>query len=146
MRVGVPVGLVFDCAEPREFGAFWEAVLDYVEKPPPDGYESWDAYDDAHGMPESERDAGYAIVDPEGVGPSIFFQRVPEPKTAKNRLHLDVNVGGDASLSFEERRLRIEAAVAPLEAMGATLLTCSEHHDDYFIVMRDPEGNEFCLV
>ena len=87
---------------------------------------------------------GYTIVDPDGKGPSIFFQPVPESKTAKNRLHMDVRVSGAGT--EDERRARIESAVAPLVAAGATMRNRSSAADDFFIVMQDPEGNEFCLV
>jgi hypothetical protein len=140
----IPMSLTFDCADPERLGGFWKLVLDYVEQPPPEGYASWREYDAAHGTPGNE--AGYTIVDPDGVGPSIFFQPVPEPKTAKNRLHMDVKVGGPSGTPFEERRRRIEAGVAPLVAAGATVHSRSEDPDDYFIVLQDPEGNEFCLV
>lgn len=69
---------------------------------------------------------------------------MPEPKTAKNRLHMDVRVSGSGT--EDERRARIEAAVAPLVAAGATIWGRSTAADDFFIVMQDPEGNEFCLV
>jgi hypothetical protein len=143
--VGVPIGLTFDAGDPERLGTFWCLALGYMERPPPEGYDSWEQYDAANGTPGNE--AGYSIVDPDGKGPSIFFQPVPEPKTAKNRLHMDVRVSaGLAGASEEERRARIEAAVAPLVAAGATMRNRSTDPDDFFIVMLDPEGNEFCLV
>jgi hypothetical protein len=144
--MGVPIGLVFDCADPERVGRFWAAALKYIERPPPEDYESWEAYDADHGVSEEEAGAGYMLIDPDGVGPTIFFQRVPEPKVVKNRLHIDVRVGGPAGVPFEERRARIEAGVAPLVAIGATMERRHDDPNDYFIVMRDPEGNEFCLV
>jgi Glyoxalase-like domain len=142
--MAVPIGLVFDCADPKRVGTFWAAALDYVERPPPEGYETWEDYDAANGVPEGE--AGYAILDPDDVGPTIFFQPVPEPKVAKNRLHIDLKVSGDATTPDQQRRRRIEARVAPLVSLGATMQRRSENPDDDFIVMQDPEGNEFCLV
>jgi hypothetical protein len=142
--MAVPIGLVFDCAHPEQIGRFWAAALGYIERPPPEGYASWQAYDADHGVPESQ--SGYMIVDPDGVGPTIFFQPVPEPKVVKNRVHIDVRVGGDPATPFPERRRRIEEGVAPLVLAGATMQRRSEDPDDYFIVMQDPEGNEFCLV
>jgi hypothetical protein len=142
--MAVPIGLVFDCADPKRVGTFWATALGYIERPAPEGYDSWEAYDAAHGVPASQ--AGYAIVDPDDVGPTIFFQPVPEPKVAKNRLHIDIKVSGGATTPFQERRRRIEAGVAPLVSLGAAMQRRSENPDDYFIVMQDPEGNEFCLV
>jgi hypothetical protein len=142
--MALPIGLVFDCADPERVGSFWAAALGYIERPPPEGYDSWKAYDAEHGVPEDQ--AGYAIVDPDGVGPTIFFQPVPEPKVVKNRLHIDIKVSGDGALPFSQRRQRIEARVAPLVSLGARMQRRSENPDDYFIVMQDPEGNEFCLV
>jgi hypothetical protein len=144
--MAVPVGLVFDCTEPKRLGAFWIDALGYVERPPPPGYSTWDEYDADHGLTPEEQDAGYPIADPGGVGPTIFFQRVPESKVVKNRVHVDVKVGGGVAVPFEERVRRIEAGVEPLVANGATFLRRNEDPEDYFIVMQDPEGNEFCLV
>jgi hypothetical protein len=142
--MAVPIGLVFDCTDPERVGRFWATALGYIERPPPDGYDSWKAYDADHGVPASQ--AGYAIVDPDRVGPTIFFQPVPEPKVVKNRLHIDIKVSRDATTPLEERHRRIEAGVQPLVLAGARMQRRSENPDDYFIVMQDPEGNEFCLV
>jgi hypothetical protein len=140
--VGVPIGLTFDAGDPERLGTFWCLALGYIEHPPPDGYKSWAQYDAANGTPGNE--AGYTIVDPDGKGPSIFFQPVPESKTAKNRLHMDLRVS--CAGTEDERRARIEAAVAPLVAARATMRGRSTAAADFFIVMQDPEGNEFCLV
>jgi hypothetical protein len=136
------VGIVVDCADPGALGRFWMRALDYAERPPPPGYPSWAAYDAAVGGPGDE--AGFMIVDPDGVGPTVFFQPVPEPKTVKNRVHLDIRVGGQGS--YEQRWRRIQDGVAPLVALGATELRRHPDPEDYFIVLADPEGNEFCLV
>jgi hypothetical protein len=89
--------------------------------------------------------AASAIVDPEGRGPRLYFQRVPEPKVVKNRVHLDLNVGGGRQVPLEERRVRIDAAVDRLRALGAAPLRPVEERGEYWVVMTDPEGNEFCL-
>jgi hypothetical protein len=96
-------------------------------------------------VPEDQWNSKGAIEDPDGVRPRIFFQRVPEPKAAKNRVHLDVNVGGGREVSSEERVARVRADVARLEALGATKVREAEQLGDFWIVMLDPEGNEFCL-
>jgi hypothetical protein len=141
--LGIPLSLTFDAADPERLGSFWILALGYIERPPPDGYGSWAQYDAVNGTPGNE--AGYSILDPAGDGPSIFFQPVPEPKTAKNRLHIDVRVSA-AGEPEHDRRARIEASVAPLVAAGATMQRRSGDPEDFFIVMQDPEGNEFCLV
>lgn len=91
--MGVGFQVTFDAAEPERLGRFWGAVLGYVEQPPPDGFATWDAFLDSVGVPEDARDTMYAVVDPDGVRPRLLFQRVPESKSVKNRVHLDVNVG-----------------------------------------------------
>jgi glyoxalase superfamily protein len=89
--------LVIDCADPDRLARFWAAALSYVPEPPPDGFASWDDYWRDVGVPEEELGIGVdCIIDPEGSGPRIWFQVVPEIKSVKNRLHLDVHVGGRA--------------------------------------------------
>lgn len=83
--------VTFDCAEPERLARFWCEVLGYVVPPPPEGFATWDQYQ--RSRPPEERDAWFACVDPSGVGPRLYFQRVPEGKAAKNRVHLDVRVG-----------------------------------------------------
>lgn len=86
--MGKTIGVVIDCADPPLLAAFWRAALDYVDRPPPEGYNSWAAYDAAVGGPGDE--AGATIVDPDGVGPTVSFQPVPEGRVVKNRVHLDI--------------------------------------------------------
>jgi hypothetical protein len=85
------------------------------------------------------------VVDPDGKGPRIYFQQVPEPKSVKNRVHLDVNVGGGHGTALEERRPHVDAEVERLVGLGATRQDPMEQRGEYWVVMRDPEGNEFCL-
>jgi glyoxalase superfamily protein len=118
-----------------------------VTEPPPLGFSSWEEWYLRHDIPEGEWDDATSLVDPEGIGARIFFQRVPEPKTVKNRLHLDVRVGGNPRTPVELRWPRVTAAVERLTASGATVVRQddwlgSPHH----VVMADPEGNEFCLA
>jgi catechol 2,3-dioxygenase-like lactoylglutathione lyase family enzyme len=143
--MGPTFQVTFDCADPRRLMAFWSEALGYHVPAPPDGHESWDAWLAANGVPEDQWNSKGAIEDPDGVRPRIFFQRVPEPKAAKNRVHLDVNVGGGREVSSEERVARVHADVARLEALGATKVREAEQLGDFWIVMLDPEGNEFCL-
>jgi hypothetical protein len=134
---------VFDCAEPDRLAKFWAATLGYRLQDPPQGFASWEEFLVAHGVPEEQWDSRSAIVDPEGRGPRIFFQRVPESKTVKNRLHLDVSASGGPSVPLEERRQRIETVVERVVGLGATRLRAVEEGGDYHVAMQDPEGNEF---
>jgi catechol 2,3-dioxygenase-like lactoylglutathione lyase family enzyme len=138
------IQVVFDCADPNRLARFWATALGYRLQDPPDGYGSWPEFLTAQGVPEDEWNAASAIVDPDGTGPRIYFQRVPETKTVKNRLHLDLNVGGGGGAPPEERRRRVDAEVERLLAAGATRLAAIEEEDGgYFVTLRDPEGNEF---
>ena len=123
-----------DAADPRGLGAFWCTALGYVEQPPPPGFDTWEDALDAFGIDRSDPNRAFAIVDPDGVGPRVFFLKVPEGKTAKNRIHLDVHVG-------DER----EAKAAELESLGATIVGRFDEPEGIWISMLDPEGNEFCL-
>jgi len=145
--MGTPIGLVFDCADPPRLGAFWAGVLGYVERPPPAGFASWAAYDTANGVSDDEANAGFALVDPGGTGPTVFFQRVPEPKATKNRVHVDVRASHGLPPGGPAAREAIEGRTRALVEAGATLLYRSPHpDDDYFVTLADPEGNEFCVV
>ena len=137
--------VTFDSADPAAHAAFWAEALHYVLAPPPPGFPSWDAALDAWGVPAEQRNDRSAIVDPAGVGPRVFFQRVPEPKTAKNRVHLDLRAA--AGLTGEDRLAALEAECARLVALGASRVQRFEPGpmSAGFIVMVDPEGNEFCL-
>jgi predicted enzyme related to lactoylglutathione lyase len=116
------LGLVLDCADPERLANFWAPAL---------GYEK-------HGVA-----GNYVIlVDQAGSGPKLILQGVPEPKSAKNRMHLDI-VSSD-----------IEAEAARLVAIGARQVRpepFSEHgctfseHGCTWLLMLDPEGNEFCV-
>lgn len=140
-----PVGIqvVFDASRPVQLARFWAEVLGYVEQPPPDGFESWAAFLDSVGWPADDRDSRAALVDPQGVRPRLFFQQVPEPKTAKNRVHLDVDAAPGAT--GEQRRTAVRRRADELVTLGATRLGEAEELGSFWIVLRDPEGNEFCL-
>jgi hypothetical protein len=146
--VATGIQLVIDCADPERLAAFWTGALGYRLEEPPDGTESWQAYWTARGLPPEEVEDGYyAIVDPEGVRPRIWFQPVPEPKVVKNRLHLDLGVGGGRQVPLATRRQRVDAEAERLTAAGASRLRVlsGEAEGHYAVVMADPEGNEFCL-
>lgn len=142
-----PWALTFDCAEPAQLAEFWKMALGYADAPPPQGFESWEQFLKQCSVPEEEWDDGANIADPDGVRPSISFLKVPEGKVAKNRVHLDVQVGGGRSQPFDIRWPRVMDAVARLTAAGATAVqqVDNEGTPDH-VVMADPEGNEFCVV
>jgi Glyoxalase-like domain len=142
--MAVRIDVTIDCVKPELLARFWRAMLGYVDRPVPDGYPSWEDYDRAHGVPEEQLDAGSAALDPDGRGPRLFFQRVPERKQVKNRVHLDVHVSADLDGSTARSKIQTEARRA--ETLGAKLLRINDDDEDYFVVMRDPEGNEFCLT
>ena len=118
-----------DAADPHRLAAFWALALRYVNEP---------GYDDPDGA---------SIVDPDGSGPALGFLKVPEPKAAKNRMHIDIRVAGEEPWDMAEREQLIRARVSELAAAGATI----EREEAYgehlgHVVMFDPEGNEFCVA
>jgi hypothetical protein len=137
------VQVTFDCAEPERLARFWCDVLGYVVPPPPEGFADWDEFDRT--LPTEHQGSAFACEDPSGVGPRLFFQRVPEGKVVKNRLHLDVRVG--TGMVGEERLTALEAECSRLEDLGATKvrLLPADDMNESCIVMQDIEGNEFCL-
>lgn len=140
------VQVVFDCADPNAQAAFWAEALHYRAPAPPPPHASWEDFLRAEGVPEEHWNDANAVEDPDGVGPRLFFQKVPEGKVAKNRVHLDLNVGGGGSVPLEERRARVDAEVARLKALGATdERGALELRGEYWVRMNDPEGNEFCV-
>jgi Glyoxalase-like domain len=139
------IQVTFDAADPPALAAFWGELLGYVEQDPPEGFASWEAWAVANDLPR-ERWGDYdARVDPDGAGPRLYFQRVPEPKTAKNRVHLDLAVSGGRGAPPEERRRNVAAAVERAVAAGATKLREVDERDEHWVVLQDPEGNEFCM-
>jgi predicted enzyme related to lactoylglutathione lyase len=108
-------GLTIDCRDPRRLATFWTQAL---------GYELREATDD-------EAD----IVDPSGHGWPLLFLVVPEGKSMKNRLHLDIRP--PRSMAEEVERL---------EAAGATVQRRVDEHGSFWTIMQDPEGNEFCVL
>jgi catechol 2,3-dioxygenase-like lactoylglutathione lyase family enzyme len=107
--------LTIDCADARRLADFWCAAL---------GYEIAD-----------EDDQGVFVSDPAGAGVPLYFQVVPESKTVKNRVHLDLRP--PESMAKEVGRVK---------GLGATELRFVEEGDSFWTVMLDPEGNEFCVL
>jgi hypothetical protein len=118
-----------DAADPARLAAFWAITLGYVAEP---------RYDEPDGA---------SIVDPAGQRPAIGFLPVPEPKTAKNRMHIDVRPAGKPPWDMADRERLIRAKAADLVSAGAAMVRedVFDRHLDH-IVMQDPEGNEFCVA
>ncbi len=135
--------VTFDCAVPERVARFWCDVLGYVVPPPPPGFASWADFDQS--LPPEHQGSKFACVDPTGVGPRLFFQRVPEGKVVKNRVHLDVRVCPGSVGA--ERLAALEAECERLVALGAVRvrLLPADDINESCIVMQDVEGNEFCL-
>jgi hypothetical protein len=118
-----------DAADPHAIAVFWALALGYIAEP---GYAEPD---------------GASIVDPDGVGPAIGFLRVPEGKTAKNKMHIDIRVAGEPPWDMAERERLIRTKAGELTSAGATLVRAESYGEDLdHIVMLDPEGNEFCVA
>lgn len=118
-----------DADDPHRLASFWARALRYIDEP---------GYDDPDGA---------SLVDPDGRGPAIGFLRVPEPKRAKNRMHIDIRVAGEPPWDMAEREQLIRARAAELTAAGGVAAreeSCGEYLDH--VVMHDPEGNEFCIA
>lgn len=148
------IQITFDAHDPAALSTFWRNALGYVHPGPPgvevpagvDPLVVWDQFLARIGVPEQERNSKSAIEDPQGHGPRVFFQRVPEGKVAKNRVHLDVRAA--PGLQGEERMAALETECARLVALGGTRIERFEPEPPMsagWIVMTDPEGNEFCL-
>ncbi len=145
--VQVELGITVDCADAPALARFWCHALDYVPAPPPQGWSDWPGFLRDHDVPEHEWDDRATIRPRSGAGPSISFLRVPEPKTVKNRVHLDVRVSGGRDVEHSLREQRIRAMEADLVGRGARRSGEDRvgGHLDH-LVMEDPEGNEFCIV
>lgn len=116
-------------------------------QPPPSGFDSWEKALEAWEVPTGEHNSRSASLPPEGeTGPRMFFQRVPEGKTTKNRLHLDVRAA--PGTEGDERMTALDGEAARLVGLGATRVRRVDpdsRMETGFVVMQDPEGNEFCL-
>lgn len=119
--------VVFDCEHPASLARFWAAVMDGYEVAP---------YDEAElarlremGVDDPEDDPGVLVEPTAQGGPRLYFQKVAEPKTTKNRVHLDLRADD------------VEAEVDRLVSLGAVEL----HRSGWWVTLEDPEGNEFCV-
>lgn len=152
MSIGIQV--TFDAHDPSALSSFWRDVLGYVHPAPPgvdlpegaDPLAAWRDFLSRIGIPREQWNTRSAIEDPDGQGPRLFFQQVPEDKVVKNRVHLDVRAA--PGLQGQERMTALEVECERLVALGATRVLRYEPDPPMsagFIVMTDPEGNEFCL-
>jgi predicted enzyme related to lactoylglutathione lyase len=109
------LGLVLDCADPDRLAGFWSEAIGYTTLGGAGSY--------------------VLLVDEAGLQPKLLLQRVDEPKSAKNRMHLDIETP------------TVDEEVARLERLGATRIEADaiEEHGNRWVVMADPEGNEFCV-
>ena len=138
--------LTVDCADPDRLARFWAAALGYELEPPPAGFPTWDDYYRDLGVPEEDLGIGAdSISDPQGHGPRIWFQVVPETKAVKNRLHLDIHASGGRTVPIQARKQRVDAEASRLAGLGAAItgIMYQEGLDHYGVAMTDPEGNEF---
>lgn len=108
-------GLVIDCRDPEPLAEFWATALGYVRIGAAGNY--------------------VLLLSPGGDQPKLLLQQVPEAKATKNRLHIDIDAPD------------IEAEAARLEAAGARRVSAEpmHEHDSSWLLMEDPEGNEFCV-
>jgi hypothetical protein len=133
--------ITFDCADPHAQAAFWAQVFGsvvedhsaLVDKLVGDGHMPATDRITVNGRSAFREVA--ACKDPDGTEPRLFFQRVPEGKTAKNRVHLDVHVDPDQK----------DAEVQRLVGLGARVVATHSDRGSLTYVLQDPEGNEFCL-
>jgi hypothetical protein len=129
------IDLTLDCANAKRLAEFWKLALGYEDEPPPPPFRTREEWAASFGPPEEDEGDGAWLQDPSGVGPRLSLLEVPEPKVAKNRLHMDLRVpGGWAG---------VRAKVAELEKAGGTVLY---EYPDHHVTMADPEGNEFCVA
>jgi hypothetical protein len=134
--------LTLDCHDPRLVGAFWRTALGYVDAPPPPPFATRGDWYASFGLdPDAWPDDAAWLCDPAGLAPSLSILRVPEAKTVKNRMHIDIRVPGDADRDV--RWGRVLAERDRLVAAGGTVLA---EHDGHHVVLADPEGNELCVA
>jgi Glyoxalase-like domain len=140
--------LTINANDPPRLAQFWAHALGYQPAPPAEPDTTWNSlYRSRLGEAAGFEDR---LFDPTGLRPPLWFQKVPESKAGINRLHLDLYpTGRDRALSMARRIEIVEAKVSELVGFGASVerRTQDDDPDDpvYFVVMHDPEGNEFCV-
>ncbi len=111
------VQIIVDCADPEKLADFWVAATGYDRRSPVAQY--------------------VAIYSSTNKGPGLIFQKVPEEKTGKNRVHFDLLADNEEDMNFQIDRLT---------ALGATKHELVKELGIMWTVMQDPEGNEFCIA
>ena len=139
------IQIVFDCQDPEKLAEFYAEALHYKFQDPPNGFKSWQDALKSWGVPEEEWNSASAIVDPDGKGPRIYFQQMDTEKLGKNRVHLDLNASDGSRVSIQERKKQVKTEVERLLKIGATEQREWEEEREYWVVMLDPEKNEFCV-
>ncbi len=135
--------VAIDCSAPHVLADWWAEALGWQVEPQDEAFITRMVESGAASEQDTVRHRGAlvwalgaAITSPDPGRPRVLFQRVPEPKTVKNRLHLDVHVGA-------ERR---ESEVARLIGLGATELWRESQGPMEWVTLADPQGNEFCVA
>jgi hypothetical protein len=132
------IDLTLDTRDAESLAAFWKLALGYEDEPPPAPFRTRDEWVASFGEDPADEGGAAWLHDPAGAGPRLVLLDVPEPKVAKNRLHIDVRVG-----KGPDAWARIEAKAGELVAAGGRVLATFDGHH---IVMADPEDNEFCVA
>ena len=136
--------IVIACEDPSRLTEFWAPALGYMPEPPPEGFETWETFADSVGIPAEMRNDIGAVVDPDGLGPRLLFERY-DGGQPNQRLHFDVNVIRER-VDEEERKALLAEERTRLEALGATFRwEATGIAGEYWIEMFDPEGNWFCV-
>jgi hypothetical protein len=136
------IQIAVDCADPHRLARFWAGALGYEVEADEEGIRQILAAGYATDEDVTEYEGvlvwktAAACRDPEGRRPRMLFQHVPEPKTVKNRLHLDLRVGAERQTAEVER----------LAVLGASVLWEASQGPLSWVTMADPEGNEFCVT
>ncbi len=134
--------IVIDARDPVLVAGFWRTALGYEREPPPSRHDSWQDFAVANNIPRKAWSD--SAVDPERLRPRLFFQPVLEQKEVKNRLHIDINAA-DGETSPEGRRHAVDEEINRLMEAGASVAARIDTDSEHRAVMRDPEGNEFCV-
>ena len=140
--------LTIDANDPALLARFWTQALGYQPVPLEKPDTTWNAHYRARLAGEVAFED--RLFDPDGLRPPIWFQQVRETKAGKNRVHLDLYpTGRDNALPMDRRVEIVEAKVADLVGLGASIERRTRYDDPddpvYYVVMQDPEGNEFCV-
>ncbi|ALE73970.1 hypothetical protein AD006_22425 [Pseudonocardia sp. EC080610-09] len=130
--------IALDATDPHALARFWAAALGYEVEDHTEivtGLLAAGHLTDDEVLTDGDRTAFRDVATCRGPGPRLFLQRVPEPKTAKNRVHLDLQLGPEAAPAEIER----------LVALGAEVAWVTSDRGPVNTTLRDPEGNEFCV-